>query len=87
LGCFSKPVWTAIQELQKERDDKSNRIQELEDKRSSLERECQDFQHDNIHLKREAELLQIDLDRTWREHGQLQDMNRLQQMDNVDLAK
>jgi hypothetical protein len=39
LGCFSKPVWTAVQELKKERDDKSNRIQDLKDMKSSLERE------------------------------------------------
>jgi hypothetical protein len=31
--------------------------------------------------------LQIDLDSIRREHGQLQDMSRLKQMENVELAK
>jgi hypothetical protein len=45
------------------------------------------LQHDNIHLRREAELLQIDLDSIQKEGGQLQDISRLQQMENVELAK
>jgi hypothetical protein len=59
----------------------------LEKKRYGLKKDCRESQHDIIHLRRERELLQIDVDSFRREHGQLQDMSRLQKMENVELAE
>jgi hypothetical protein len=87
LACFPTPVWSAVQELKKERDDKANRVLELEEKWSNLDSECREMHQEHNQFRKEVELLKLDLDVIRRERLQLQDLNQNQQLEKIQLHK